>query len=679
MLPALGIQPAIGRHIADAEDQEGAQGSVVLSHALWSQRFGGDRSVIGNILYIDDQPHTVVGVMPEGVSFPSRETMYWKSMAHANRGPTTWYLRVVGRVHDGLSVEQARAGLALIELWDPSVGEDDPPERVPLDVIPLHEYTVGSLDEVLMLFQGAVIAVLLIAALNVMNLVLSRTADRQREITVRAALGASKGRLVRLALTETTMLGLVGGAVGIALSYALLKLVLATAPEAVPLQEQVGIDLPVVATALGASLGVGFLIGLVPALRACGISLRNGLQDGARGYTGGVNRQRLRKSLVAAQIGLALVLLVGGGLLLRSFVSLWNVDPGFEPDRVLGVSIALSDGAYPGKDPKRAFYEELFPRLVALPGVQSAAAGSSFPFTGAYSTSRLEIEDYEQGDEEGIRSEFNVVTPGYFETLGIPFITGRDFDDREATDSRAIIVSKSFADAYFPDGAIGRRVRGIYLIDDWLTIIGVVGNIQHRGLDVPAAHQTYVSYTHYPLTWAMSVTMRADGSVQDLAGSVHEIVASLDDDIPVPYTFPLTRLMEDSVRQERFMAGLSIVFAATAVLLAVVGVYGVVAYGVSNRTRELGIRIALGAEANRVTRDVVLDASIMTGIGLLFGLAGAFAVSGALQNLLFNLDARDPLVFGIAAASLIMAAVAASYLPARRAGHVDPIEALRSE
>jgi len=678
LFPTLGIQPALGRNIADAEDQEGAQGSVLLSHGLWSDRFGADPSVIGEVLFIDDHPHTIVGVMPEGVSFPARGTMFWASMAHANRTPQTWYLRAVGRVRTDSSLDQARAGLDLVELWDPST-EDGPPERHQIDVVPLHEHTVGRLRQLLLLFQGAVAAVLLIATLNVANLVLARSADREREITVRAALGAGKARLVRLALTETVVLGLVGGSAGIALSYLLLQGVLVTVPEAVPLQEQVGIHLPVVAAALGLSLGVGLLVGLVPALRAGGISLRAGLQDGARGFTGGIGRQRLRKSLVAVQLGLALVLLVGGGLLLRSFMGLWNVDPGFEPGRVLGVSIAVPESTYPGQDPKRVFYDELLDRLNGLPGVQRAAGAGSFPFTGAFSQSRFQIEGYDHGEEEGVRSESQIVTPGYFETLGIPLLTGRVFDETDSADVPIVIINESFARAYFPEGAIGHRIHGLWQSDDWFTIVGVVGDIHHRGLDVPLSNQVYFPFSTASWHHGLSVSVRTEGDPLSLAGPVREVVASLDSDIPVPNTFPLTRLMENSVREQRFITGLLGVFAVTAVLMAIVGVYGVVAYGVSTRTRELGIRIALGAEARRVTRDVVVDGALMTGVGLLFGLAGALAVSGALQSLLFDLDARDPAVFGVAAVSLVVAAITASYLPARRAGRVDPVQALRAE
>lgn len=680
LFPILGVSPAVGRGVAEADDAEGAEATVVLSHELWTERLGGERDAIGRTLMIDDDPHVIVGVMPEGFAFPGPGVRYWRSMAHALRGRQTWYLRTIGRVAAGLTVPQARAGVRVVELVDPSTDEGFV-EHVELEAVPLHRYISGSLRQPLLVFQGAVAALLLIACVNVVNLVLSRAAERERDIVVRAALGAGRARLVRLALTETTVLGVAGGLLGIGLAHALLRVVLAALPDAVPLQERVGIHLPVLVVALGLSLGAGLVVGLLPALRAGRLEVRGGLRDRAGGLTESRARRRLRKGLVVAQLALALTLLVGGGLLLRSFVALWSVDPGLEPAPVLGVSIALPEDGYPGQGPKRVFYRDLLGRLEGIPNVTRASAAATFPFSGSYNTSTLEIQGYDHGEEEGARGELQVVTSGYFATLGIPLLAGRDFTVRDTADNPALIVNRSMADAYFPEGdAVGQRLRGLWELEEtWFTIVGVVGDVHHRGLDVATTNQFYAPYSVATWPWSMAVTLRVDGEVTAPAEAVRDVIAGLDRDIPVPRLFRLDEALGDSVKEERFVTGLLGAFAVAAVLLAAVGVYGVVACGVGQRTRELGVRMALGAHAGRVTREVVTDAALMTVAGLVVGAAGALALGGLLQSMLFEVDARDPLVLALAASCLLLVSLAASLLPARRAGRLDPVRALRGD
>jgi predicted permease len=482
-------------------------------------------------------------------------------------------------------------------------------------------------------------------------------------------------------LTETGLLGLLGGGLGIALAHVVVRVSRATLSGTIPLQERIQLGLPVLAGGLVLAIGAGALIGLLPALRITKVDLRATVQQTSTGFTERKGRARLRSVLVSAQIAVALILLVAGGLLLRSFANLQNVESGLDPESVLIASIPISGSAYPDELSRKSFYDELVRRLEAHPDVRRAAAVAFAPFSGSWSDGGLEI-DGEAFSRDVEFTEFQVASPGYFETMGIPLVIGRDFNRQDAPDGpRVAIVNQTIAQRHFPNGdALGHQIRPAG--DDsiaWSTIVGVVGDVTHRGLNAPPTAQMYTPYSQSPGGLRMPVALRSDGDPASVIGAVREIVAEMDANVPASTAYPLQERIDQSVAGERFLTWLLGSFAATALLLAIVGIYGVVAHAVSLRTHEFGIRKALGADSNRVVRDVVRGSAVVISLGLAAGLVAALALASALESFLFGVTARDPLVFGVVTVALGAAAVLATWIPASCAGRLDPMEALRKE
>ena len=680
LFPTLGAQPAIGRWFAQEDDLENAHGVIILSHLFWKNRFGGEESVLGRSVIVNDRPHTVVGVMPEGFAFPTAATQFWESLAFASRERNRFYLRPIGRLRPGVGRTAAQEHIAGTEWVIPADGEA--PERVvPLQAMTLLAYSVRDAPTTLLFFQGAAIAVLLIACLNVTGLLLVRTISRGSEVALRAALGAGQARLARLTLTETALLGLMGGAVGIAAAFGLLRLSLSAIPGSIPMQERISLGAPVIGVGLLLAVGVGTVIGLLPAFRTAQVDLRRSLGGTGLGLSAGKARNRTWSVLVSAQIALAVLLLVGGGLLLKSFVNLRSVDPGFDPEHVLIANIPITRSGYADQASRKAFYDELARRLEALPQVRSAAVVGQAPFTG-WSDGASQVEGASGVVEDVGYTEFQRVGPGYFETLDIPVLAGRDFDARDgAEDALVAIVNETYADRHFQAGdPLGGRIRtGRGDEDPWMTIVGVVGDIKHIDLEAPLSPQIYMPYSVSSSGFRMPLAIRTAGDPLLLVGALRETVGAMDPNIPVPATYVLESGMEGTMADERFQTWILGSFAATALLLAMLGVYSVVAHTVTLRTREFGIRKALGATERRVVSEVVSGSAFVIVSGLCIGLVAAYALAGVTESFLFGIQARDPALFVTVTIAMGAVAVLATYFPARRAGRSDPVESIRAE
>jgi putative ABC transport system permease protein len=680
LFPALGARPAIGRWFAEEDDLENGPGVLILSHSFWKNQFGGDEEILGQSVVVDDRPHTVVGVMPEDFSFPTPTTQFWESLAYASRQPNRFYLRPVGRLKTGVTKSVAQEQIAGTEWVIPAHG--DIPERiVPLQAMSLLSYTFRDAASTLLLFQGAAFAVLLIACLNVTSLLLVRAKARESEIALRAALGAARSRLARLTLTETGLLGLLGGAIGLFAAGGLVRVALSSIPGGIPLQERVGVGAPVIVAGLLLALIAGTAIGLLPAIRTTRIDLGRGIGNTGKGMPAGKSTAKIWNVLVSAQLAVAVILLIGGGLLLESFAKLRDVDPGFDAKRVLIANVPISRASYPDQADRVAFYDEFTRRLKGLPQIRGAAVMAQAPFTG-WSDGWSQVESASGVPEDVGYTESQMVGPGYFETLGIPLMAGRDFDDNDAMDNALVaIVNETLASRQFPgSSALGRRIRtGRDAGNPWMTIVGVVGDIKHISLESPDNPQLYTPYSVASGAFRMPVAIRAEGDPLLVVGAVRETVAAIDPSIPPPATYSLQSDMQRTMADERFNTGILASFAATALLLAMLGVYSVVAQTVTMRSREFGIRKALGATEGRVVLEVVARSAAVIVVGLGVGLAAAFALAGVMESFLFGVQARDPVLFVLVAAALGIAAMAASFLPAHRAGLLDPVETIRAE
>ncbi len=682
LLRALGVQPVVGRLFHDEDDREEAPGTIILSHGLWQRRFGGSPDVIGTTVTVRERPHIVVGVMPRTFSFPTATAQFWMPLAWASRGPGSTNYQVVGRVREGLSVEQAKAMLearAIEVEW-----RDGSRRTFGASSTLLRTHLVGDARSVLLIFMGAVTAVLLIACVNVVNLMLTRATGQEHEHTVRAAIGAGPRRLAQQLLTESAIVSLLGAALGVAVAFVLLDVMIALAPGSIPRQEEIGIDGGVLGFALGIAVVVAVAIGSMPAIRASQIDLASRLNEGSRGASGGVRHGRIRDGLVVAQLGLALVLLVGGGLLLRSFIGLLAVETGMRPQNVLTFETDLPASRYSTFAERELFYDELLNEIRALPGVVSAALTVYLPASGWFHSTGFAVEGYQAAPDEEFEAEIKQVSPGYFTTMGIPVQQGRGFSAADDESAPAVVVLNEYmARRYWGDGsAMGGRV----MIDStWHTVIGVVSNVRYRGAGMDGRHapdgpRVYLAYAAGSRQrGSMDVVVRTARDPSSQAPSIRRLLSAMDPNVALFAVRPLKDILWEAISEPRFRTLLLGVFGLASVVLAVVGVYGVMAYAVAQRTRELGIRKALGADHGRVMLHVLSRGMTITVVGLGIGVVGAMAVVGVLQNYLYNLEPRDPWTFGGAIALLGTASLLACSLPALRAARVDPLVALRAE
>jgi putative ABC transport system permease protein len=679
---ALGVSPLAGRVFIDQDGQPGTDSVVVISQGLWRRRFGSAPGILGQAITLHGRPSTVVGVMPSSFEFLSNDIDLWVSFKldpPGRRGP--FFLYGLGRLKPGATTPQARAQLdtiaRLVQDRTPNL-----PSNWTFTAEPLNELLVGDMRPALLALLGAVGFVLLIASVNVASLMLARSAAREKEIAIRKALGASRLRIARQLLTESLFLALIGGAAGLAVAVWGAGLLAKLAPGNIPRLSEISIDGRVLSFTLIASLLSGAIFGLVPAFRGSRSSIGEMLKEGGRSDSGGALWRRLRGALVIAEIALSLMLLVGAGLLIKSLVRLQNVSPGFASGGLLTMGVQLPAARY--SEPGRAFsfYKQLIERVDALPGVQSAAATASLPPNNLQLSDSFSIQEHPvQAGEPNPVAPMLFVTPNYFRTLGVPLFKGRCFNDSDTKDSAPVVlINETLARKFFAgEDPIGKALKegGAERPDNvWMTIVGVVGDIKYQGLDAKPEPQYYMPLAQNE--WrGMFLVVRASSAPAAVVPAIKEAVRSLDQDLAVANVSTMDALINESVGRPRFRSFLFGVFAIVAVVLAAVGIYGVMAYSVSERRHEFGIRMALGARPADLLRMVVGRGLALSSIGAAVGLAGAFVLTRVLSSLLFEVSATDGLVFGSVPVFLSIVALLASYVPARRATRVDPIAALR--
>jgi putative ABC transport system permease protein len=680
----LGVRPMLGREFSEQEDKPNAEKVVVISYGLWQRRFNGDRAIVGRPIRLGGDSYTVIGVMPAGFQFPVINnaeifrTISATFTPNCQRGCYT--IRVIARLNPDVTLDRARAEMTAlagrIEQQYPEVNKN-----VGVTLVPLHEFTVGDMRPAMLVLLLAVGFVLLIACANVANLTLVKAAARHREIAVRAALGAGRWRVARQLLSESLALALLGGGLGLIVAFQMVALLKAISPDGTPRLDEIRIDGRALLFSLGITALTGLLCGLVPALQASKSDLNLALREAGAGARASVAGGRARSALVVAEIALALTLLVGAGLLMRSFVRLQRVDPGFAPANVLTARIGLPLSMYPNREQVRTFYDQLHERLKALPGVQAVSFGSSVPMTGVNTDTSFTIEGRPAPPPDQRPSAWvSTVSNDYFRAMKIRLIEGRLFDGREsATAPSAVVISESMARRYWPnDTPVGKRIGFGGQQVRWVEIVGVVADVRHFGLSNDARPTFYFSSRERPLNF-MTMAMRTNGYPLSHVAAVRKEAQALDGNLAVANVQTMERLVSDSIAAPRFVMLLLGSFAFVALLLAGLGIYGVMAYSVAQRTQEIGIRIALGSQSRDVLRLVVGQGMKLALVGVGIGLAASFGLTRLMSKLLFSVSPTDPLTFAAIVVLLLLIALLACWLPARRATKVDPIVALRVE
>jgi putative ABC transport system permease protein len=680
----LGVEPVRGRGFTAEEEQEGNDRVAVLSHGLWQRRFGGDPGVIGTTVQMNEQEFSVVGIAPRGFGFPAN-TELWIPLAPSEQvreARGVFWLYTIGRLQPGVTMEMAQTEMSGIAARIGQEYEVFSPFGV--FVQPVRDYLVGDVRTALLVLLGAVAFLLLIASANVANLLLARASAREREIAVRTALGASRGRITAQLLTESVVLGLAGGALGLLFAVGGVRVLRALSPADLPRIELVQVDSTVLGFTFLIALLTGIAFGLVPSLQVSGNQLTETLREGGRGMAGSHRGRRTRKALVVGEVALALVLLIGAGLLIQSFARLRSVDPGFQPENVLTVRLALGGSQY--MEPARVigFYDELLGRVQQIPGVASAAAASDILLPELANSARVTIEGRATTPaEEAIEVPIDAVTPGFFRTFGTPLLRGRDFAATDTEESTLVaIINETMARRFWPDtDPIGKRYRygtGPDNQSPWRTVVGVVADARRSGVEQEARPSTFLPHRQRPSP-AMTLLVRTTADPLALVSAVRREVREIDPNQPMAEIATLEALLSERLAQRRFNAVLLGVFSALALLLAIVGVYGVIAYMVNQSTREIGIRMALGARSVDVLRLVLRQVSTLVLLGIGIGVATALVLSRTLSGMLFGTSPTDPATYVGIALLLTVTALIASYLPARRATRVDPMIALRAE
>lgn len=687
----LGVNAAIGRVFVEGQDGNASSNRVaVLSFDVWQRRFGSDPNILGSQITLDDKPFTVVGVMPRGFqffvkqqSFSQKKPEIWVTMNFSpnDRSRHGRYLQAIGLLRPGVTLASAQnAMLSLasqLQVQDPASMKD-----WSVNLVPLRTQLVGDVALGLRLLLAVVGLVLLIACANVATLNLARASARRREIAIRMALGANTMRVVRQVLTESCLLALIGGAAGFCLGYSCLSVLKSIAPANLIPLEPLHLDIRVFAFATFVSLLAGIVFGTLPAIDAARAAPREPLQEGSAIVVGGERRGVARRVFVISEVAIALVLLMGASLLIRSFQRLIAVDPGFRPQGVLTASIQFPNARYEKDEQKSQFFAQLLQSIRALPNVKSASADAFLPFNGVIAGTGALVEGQPKVPESQLPVvDVSLVEPEFFETLGIPLISGRTFNQSEEFEATGhVVISQSMARRFWPnENPIGKRVT-IYMKRENKpsTVIGVVGDIKHSGL-AEAAHPTaYWSYPELGFQF-MTLVIRTDGDPHSIIPAVRQAVLSIDKNQPIADVVPMESLLSISIARTRFATQLMAVFAAIALLLAVTGIYGIISYDVEQRTREIGIRMALGAERASVIRFMLNRGMILAGLGIAFGLVASFALTRLLRSLLYETRPTDPLIFAFASATLALVALCVGYFAVRRISSIEPMAVLRRE
>jgi predicted permease len=693
LFPMLGVQPRLGRVFRDEEAVDGRNHVAVISEGLWKRRFGSDPAVIGRKVLLNDLSYEIVGVLPGEFNFP-QDTEIWAPLAFSaaqltpdNRG--NHGIDIIARVKPELTLAQARTDLDRVSRAIIEENKQYPYQRFNFTLIanPLLEETVGDVKPALLILLGAVGFVLLIACANVANLLLVRASGREREMAIRTALGAGRTRLVRQMLTESLILGLAGGIVGLVFARSGLQALIAVAQSSFPRVAGVTMDWRVLTFTFAISLVTGLLFGLAPAWHAAHVVTHESLKEGGRGNTAG-GAQRVRRVLIVSEIALSLVLLAGAGLLIKSFIRLQQVDPGFRPDNVLTMRISLPGQRYSKPELVRGFYRDLLARVRQLPGVEAAGAISSLPLSGGGSGTTTIDTNAVPMDKRSPELDLRPVMPGYFEAMGVGLVKGRLFDDRDTeTAAPVAIVDETLVQTFWPnEDPLGKRLHrgggGPGPNTPWLTVVGVVRHVRMRTLEAPSRMELYWPQIQNPYN-SMSLAIRTTTEPMTLANVVQKQVLAVDPQQPVYRIRTMNEYLASSLERRRLSMLLLAIFAGAALALAAIGIYGITSYSVAQRSQEMGVRLALGASRGGILRLVLGQSLTLAAVGVVAGLIGSFILTGllasTLSGMLFNTTAIDPLTFGAVAAILIAVTVLASYLPARRATRVDPMVALRYE
>jgi len=697
LLALLGVEPLRGRVFLPEEGEPGARRVLVLGHGLWQRRFGGDPSIVGRTVALNGEPHDVVGVMPPGFRLPPSFTAsiaasqvpfpnadLWVPLT-TEAVPAAYELRalfMMARLRPNVTPGQAQAEMSLLA---GRLEREHPAQNAGfgLNLVPLHRQVSGNVRQALLILLGAVGFVLLIACANVANLLLAKAVGRRKEIAVRTALGASRGRLVRQLLTESVLLGLLGGAAGLLLSLAAVRLLTAFGAAGVPRLNEIDTDARVLVFALLVSLLTSALFGLAPALYSSKLDLSEALKKGGRTAAGGARRNRLRGLLVVSEVALALVLSVAAGLMMRSFIRLSNVNPGFDAARLVTLEIELPETGYREKERQAAFQRQLLQRVASLPGAQSVATVNYLPFSGNDFNAGFVVEGRPApASSERPRAFYRTVSAGYFTAMGIALRAGRVFGDGDHAQAPPVaVIDEAAARRYWPgEDPLGKRIKQgrAESKGPWVTVVGVVGSTSHTALDVAAQPEIYLPYPQN-VAPAFVLVARGPADTAAFASAVRREVAAADRGLPVSNLKTMEELVVRSVALPRLYALLLTIFAGVALTLAAAGIYGVLSYSVSQRTQEMGVRMALGARALDIYALVLRQSMLLILAGLGAGGVMAFALTRLLSGMLYEVSATDPLTFALIPLVLVGVALVASLLPARRAAKVHPMVALRQE
>jgi len=684
----LGVRALLGRTFVPGDDRPGTH-VVLLSYSLWQRRFGSDRSVIGRALALNGESYTVIGIMPRFVQLPgfaNRNDQVWVPIAFppeeaAQRG--NHFLEVIARMKPGITLKQAQAEMDTIAA---RLAQQYPDynTRTGAVVVPLHEQVVGDIKPALLTLLGAVGFVLVIACANVANLLLARAAVRQKEIALRLALGASRSRLTRQFLTESVLLAVFGAGLGLLLALGGFRILKTFIPATISQVQTINIDARVLIFTAFIAVVTGIAFGLAPALQTSHLNLNDTLKEGGRDADGGSKGNRLRGLLVIGEVAVSFVLLIGAGLLINSFFHLRKLEPGFRVDHLLTMKVALSEVKYPDRERRAVFFDEVIQRVRALPGVQSAAVAGNLPLTYNGDSMNISVEGVpDPPPDQRPDVIFRATGPGYFGTMAIPIIRGRDFTDQDKADSKnVVVISEKTAQHFWPgQDPIGRRLKPGSSTSNtpWREVIGIVKDVRQNDFVAAPKMQMYFTYRQLKDLAPNALVVRTNIEPMSLAASVRDAIWSVDKDQTVADIDTMDHIVAQAVARQRFSMLLLGLFATLALLLASVGIYGVMSYSVAQRTHEIGIRIALGARRGDVLQMTIKQGLKLVGTGMILGLAAAFLLTRVLQTLLFGISATDPVTFFGISLVLLAVAILASYIPALRATKVDPLVALRAQ
>lgn len=689
----LRVSPSLGRTFTNEEDTPGSERVVILSHDFWQRRYGGAQDIAGQTITLDDRTYTIIGVMPQGFGFPSNDTDLWTPAAitadHGMDGGTGRFLNVIARLKQQSTLEQARAEMSTIAhrmaLENPGFNPD-----LDTNIIPLQEVAVGNWRLILYVLFGAVSCVLLISCANVANLVLARAASRSREIAIRVAMGASRLRIARLIFIESLLLAFAGGLLGLLIAWWGVDTLVSLSPATILRTSGSGVSTPVILFTIAVATLSGLIFGLAPALQFSKPALNESLKDGGRGATAGPGRVFLRAALVVSEITISLILLTGAGLMIRSLLHLQSVELGYDPHNVLSFQLKLPSARYTEANQVIGFYQQLIERLERLPGVNSVAASHALPLTGMDSVRPFTIEGKPQEPGKAPVVQYRIISPAYFQTMKIPLIKGREFVRQDEGQAPGVVViNQALQRRYFPDeDPIGKRITIGGFNDQWGEIIGVAGDVRHQWVGAEPGPEMYWCFSQ---AWmarsptlsshrrSLNLVLRTNGDPRSLIQNIRREVNGLDKALPLTSVSTMEERMGRSLAGTRFNTLLLSLFALLALLIAVVGLYGVISYAVAENTHEIGIRMALGANTGDVLRLVIGQGMALTLIGVTLGLLASIGLTRLMKDMLYGVRPTDPLTFLAIAILLSATALIACYIPARRATKVDPLVALRHE